>query len=506
MELRLVTDEGTRSVEAQEGQTVLEVLQLQGINFQAPCGGAGKCGKCRVLVRDEEGLNHKLACLTKVVPDMQVVIEKERVMKVQESGTAVEFPITPRDEGDYGIAIDVGTTTVVCHLHDLATGKRLATASCANPQIVFGADCISRISASIDGKLDAMRAVLTTELNRLVDDDCRAAGITRDQIRDVTLVGNTVMQHIAAGLPPDKMGGLPFEPESLFGSYEMLDESLPKAYFAPCLAAYVGGDITAGMLSSGFDTGDVPRLFIDIGTNGEMSLGHAGRIVSCATAAGPCFEGANILFGMPAAPGAISKIAFEDGQLVLGVIGDVDPIGVCGTGLIDALAIFLEMELVDETGRIVDDDECEEEYVRFLGEDEKGPVLYLTDDHTVYLTQMDVRNLQLAKAAICAGALTLCDEFGIEAKNLGGLLVAGGFGSYIDMHSAARIGLYPPELEGVAQSVGNAAGEGASAALISMPAREQLEAMSSMCEYVELSTSGAFNEHYVDCMGFDEAE
>ncbi len=505
MQVKLITGDGSRTVEATENQTVLDVIQSQeDIPFQAPCGGHGTCGKCRVLIRDEEGLNHHLACQTKVKDGIAVIIERERVMKIQEGGTAVPFEVAHRPEGQYGIAIDVGTTTVVCHLHDLSTGKRLATASCANPQIVFGADCISRITASINGKLNAMRHTLLVGLRSLVDDCCKEAGVSYDQIVDATLVGNTVMEHIAAGLAPDTMGGLPFTTLSLFGDYHEMGDKLPKMYFAPAVAAYVGGDITAGMLASGFNTGKRVRLFIDIGTNGEMAIGDEDRIISCATAAGPAFEGAGIYFGMPAAPGAISQVKWDGEKLNIKVIDDVEPVGVCGTGLIDALAAFIDMGLVDETGRISDDDEVDPAVASYLGEDEDGSIIYLTEGHEVYITQKDVRNLQLAKAAICGGTLTLCDAYGVSINDVEELLIGGGFGSYIDLRSAARIGLYPPVLYPKAKSVGNVAGEGAAAVLISTEARDEIGKIDKLTEYVELSLSSEFNEHYIECMGFGE--
>ncbi|NTU90235.1 MAG: ATP-binding protein, partial [Actinobacteria bacterium] len=407
--------------------------------------------------------------------------------------------------GAYGVAIDVGTTTIVCHLHELTTGKRLASASRANPQVVFGGDVISRITASIEGKLDDMREILLSTLNELFDELVAEEKIERSSVQRVALAGNTVMQHIAAGLAPDTIGYAPFTTLSLFGNEVDIEPISPNAYFVPAISGYVGGDITAGLLSGGLYA--APRVlgFIDIGTNGEMAVGCADKILCCATAAGPAFEGAGIEFGMPAAAGGISKVAYEDGNLKIETIADSLPIGICGSGLIDALACMLRMGVVDSTGFLLGSEDVPEEVSRFVGNEAGANVFYLTDDRSVYITQKDIRNLQLAKAAIYAGLITLIDEYGVALEDLDGIQIAGGFGSHIDPESAARIGLIPPELLDSSVAIGNAAGEGASAALISKAAREELAEIAEKCTYIELSLHRGFNTYYIDAMSFEGA-
>ena len=278
-----IDDAGRRlEVEAQEGQTVLDVLQRERVDIRATCGGVGKCGRCQVLVRDEEGLNYRLACTTPIADGMEVVVERAGAMEVLQSGAAQEFPLNEGASG-YGMAIDIGTTTVVAHLHDLATGERLATVGRPNPQIAFGSDVISRISASVDGKLDLMTSVIMDALREMKAKLCATAHVPEDEVKQATIAGNTVMQHIAAGLPPDTIGGSPFTPLSLFGDVHDI-EGIGPCYYTRCIAGYVGGDIVAGMLSCYLDKGGT-RLFLDLGTNGEMALAYDGRIVSCATAA-----------------------------------------------------------------------------------------------------------------------------------------------------------------------------------------------------------------------------
>ena len=501
MEL-FIDDAGRRlQVEAKEGQTVLDVLQRERVDIQATCGGVGKCRRCQVLVRDEEGLSYRLACTTPVRDGMEVVVEHAGTMEVLQSGTTSVYP-PDEDASGYGMAIDIGTTTVVAHLHDLATGERLATVGRPNPQIAFGSDVISRISASVDGKLDLMTGIIQDALREMKAKLCKAAKISPDEVVRCSIAGNTVMQHIAVGLAPDTIGVNPFTPLSLFGDVWEI-EGLGPCYLARCLAGYVGGDITAGMLATTLDAGGT-RLFLDLGTNGEMALAWKGRIVSCATAAGPVFEGANVYFGMPASPGAISKVSYADGQVQLKVVGDVDPIGVCGTGIIDAVALMVRLGVVDETGFLQDADDLDGLISQLVGEENDRNVFYLTPDRSLYITQDDVRSLQLAKAAVCAGILTMMDYAEVEVGEIESLQIAGGFGAYLNLESAAAIGLVPKEPLPLAESVGNTSGEGATDLLVTSAARVREAEIVEKCDYLELSVSGEFNEFYIQMMEFEE--
>lgn len=503
----IIDDAGVQRIaDAKPDQTVLDVLQEQRVDIQATCGGVGKCRRCQVLVRDTEGLSYRLACTTPVQDGMEVVVERAGAMEVLQSGAAQAFPLDADAQG-YGMAVDIGTTTVVAHLHDLSTGERLATVGRPNPQIAFGSDVISRISASVDGKLDLMTEVIRDAMREMKAKLCSTAGVEPDEVVAVAVAGNTVMQHIAAGLPPDTIGVNPFTPLSLFGDTREID-GLGPCYFARCIAGYVGGDITAGMLACSLDRGGT-RLFMDLGTNGEMALAVDDRIVCCATAAGPVFEGANIHFGMPASPGAISKVSFEDGQVKTLVIGDSAPIGLCGTGIIDAVALMVRLGVVDDTGYLLEadeleaDDETRESIARYMGCENDRNVFYLTDDRSVYVTQDDVRSLQLAKAAVCAGVLTMVDAAGIEVSSIESLEIAGGFGAYLNLDSAAAIGLFPAELRGCASSVGNTSGEGATALMLSSAARAREGEIVGECTYLELSVSAEFNEYYIQMMEFE---
>lgn len=303
----------------------------------------------------------------------------------------------------------------------------------------------------------------------------------------------------------------PFTPLSLFGeSYDAKQigiEGCETVYVVPSIAGYVGGDIVADLAAVQMhssvlaEDGEKETLMLDIGTNGEMVLGKSGSYVCCATAAGPAFEGAEIAMGMPAASGAISKVWLEDGKICCSTINDAPAVGICGSGLIDALAVFLETELLDETGLIADEDEVEEAYAGYLGEDEDGTCVYLTD--TVKVTQADVRKLQLAKASIAAGIRILLSERNISVTDVEQVILAGGFGSFLNKKSAAAIGLIPEELEPVTISVGNAAGEGAVSAAVSEAARQELGRLQQEMRYVELSTHKKFSDAYMEEMFFE---
>ena len=505
MKVQIVTGSGTSFAEGDGSQTVLDLLQAQGINFLAPCGGNGKCGKCRVLLRTDEGLEYHLACQSKLSEGMKIILDKDdSVMAITDDGFSTPYEVDEGPDGEYGLAIDVGTTTVVVHLHDLKTGKRLASASCPNPQIVFGSDVISRIDASMAGKLDAMQEVIDSGLVKLAGEAFAKAGVEPKAPAKGVLAGNTVMQHIAVGLSPDTIGVNPFTPLSLFGDRHKIDKLCNSVYMMPCIAGYVGGDITSGAVAVGLPRKEKPCVFVDVGTNGEMIVGGKDRMIACATAAGPAFEGANIECGMPAAPGGISKVRVVDDALELDVIANVAPVGICGTGLIDTLALGLDLGLIDETGLIQDPDDIDGWGAELVGEVGDQSAIFLSRENNVYVTQKDVRNIQLAKGAVCAGIYTLLDEYGIGVDDVDELLVAGGFGFHINVRNAVRIGLYPKELLPKARAVGNSAGEGASAVLISQEARGELAKVTQLCEYLELSLSARFNEHYVDQMMFEE--
>lgn len=523
-----------RRIHGERGESLLSALQRAGLREpDAPCGGNGTCGKCLVeaegalsepgaheLEKRGAGERRRLACSAKILGDctVRLPVSGSDAVIASEGFDGADFPLKPcvplPSGGGVGAAVDIGTTTVVAYLYDLKDGRRLGVASGMNAQRVFGADVISRVNHAntAPGGLEQMTGAVREQLSGMLRQLCAGAGRTLEEVRDISVAGNTIMEHIFAGLSPASIAVAPFRPLSLFGdSRPAAEVGLPapnaQVYLAPCVAGYVGGDITAGLLSSGAYRAERRVLFLDIGTNGEMALGDRNGFTCCATAAGPAFEGAEIVCGMSGVTGAISQVRLEKGALRCTVIGGGQAKGICGSGLVDALAVLLKLGAVDETGRLLPPEEAPQEARPWLEEtEEEGCVFWLDRTAGVRITEGDVRKLQLAKAAVAAGIQTLLEAAGTDAEGVSAMYLAGGFGSYLDKKSAAAIGLFPARLLPVLRSVGNSAGAGAAEALLSAPAREELTAVRDRCGYLELSSHPAFTGHYIDCMSFEEQE
>ena len=508
-----------RTLFADTGESMLDTLRNAGYSgIHAPCGGNGTCKQCKVSVigsvftvsnpseiQQLEG-NEVLACRIQAAMDCTVLIPDTEAMEVVTSGAG---NIDPCGEG-LGVAVDIGTTTVAAFLYDLETGERLAIESGRNSQRPFGADVISRIQYSDQpGGLHKLAAVIRAQLDDAISALCKTAARSRDDITRVSIAGNTVMQHILAELSPVTIGIAPFITLSLFGDvrpaadmFSGLAENA-ELYIAPALAGYVGGDITAGLLSSGAWQSIEPCLFIDIGTNGEMGIGDKSGYTCCATAAGPAFEGAEIECGMDGSAGAISRVRWVDDKIEYDVIGDVEATGICGSGLIDALACMLRCGAVEESGRMVPPDEAPANIAHHIKRVDEKTRFYFTD--TVFVSAEDVRQLQLAKSAIRAGIETLMVLRELSYDDIDAVIIAGGFGAYMDVRSACTIGLLPPAMVDKTRHVGNAAGAGAVMAL-DHDVRGDLTQLKDICDYHELSSSALFMEKYIECMIFDEAD
>jgi uncharacterized 2Fe-2S/4Fe-4S cluster protein (DUF4445 family) len=421
----------------------------------------------------------------------------------------------------YGIAFDLGTTTVVATLLDLSTGTPLAVASMLNKQQPFGADVITRISAIMmdPAAMDTLARLARETLAELTADVCGQAGVDPAEVCEVALAGNATMTHIVLGIDPEPLGVAPFimAARQLPEVRAAADLDLPvhpraRAFPFPAFGAYVGGDITAGLLASGMDRDSRTRLFVDIGTNCEIVLGNRDWLLATAAPAGPAFEGAAIRCGMRAADGAIEVVSMTPDGLDLRVIGDAEPAGLCGSGLVDAVASLIGVGLLDRSGRFVPEQEApalapglagrlttlgaERIFVlHWLGE--PGDV-----ERSIYLSQRDVRELQFAKAAIATGWNVLLEEAGLAPGDIQQVLLAGSFGSYLSPASAIRLGLVPrlPVLRIV--SAGNVAGEGAKMALLSVRERAGALALQEEVRYVELSDRSDFNDAFVDQLQF----
>jgi uncharacterized 2Fe-2S/4Fe-4S cluster protein (DUF4445 family) len=433
--------------------------------------------------------------------------------------------VEPGDTTDrlHALAFDLGTTTVVATLLDVGTGTPIAVASMLNKQQPFGADVISRISATMldDAALPRLTGLAAQTLQELAEDVCEQGGIEPAQVYEVALAGNATMTSIALGVDPAPLGVAPFILSSqsypAMPAAELGLELHPHAQATvfPALGAYVGGDIVAGLLATGVTRDRRLRLLIDVGTNCEVVLGSADGVVCTAAPAGPAFEAAQIACGMRAAEGAIEVVRLRDGAVELDVIGDAEPAGICGSGLVDAAAELVRVGLLDSSGRFVSQDEAERiapELASRLTARADGTRIFVLHwaggegdvDGAVYLSQRDVRELQFAKAAIATGWRLLVEDLGISETEIQQVLLAGSFGSYLSPSSAVRIGLVPKLALPRIVAAGNVAGEGAKMALLSLQERHAAEAILGEVRYIELSDRPDFNDRFVEQLAFPE--
>ncbi len=418
----------------------------------------------------------------------------------------------------YGAAIDIGTTTVAAYLYDLNTGECEAISSMLNPQRKFGADVISRISYTMKSKENTMemQRMITGCINELIGKLVQKAGITSEDIYACVFTGNTTMLHFLMGLDAANMAVSPFIPVTTnlqyFSSKELglvINEQGVGVAF-PSVSAYVGGDTVAAILSSGIYEEDEVSLLVDIGTNGEIVLGCKEWLLACSTAAGPAFEGANIRNGVGGISGAIDSVGNAP-AFKYTTIGNANPVGICGSGIIDAVARLLDAEVIDETGRLADEDEAEQlgpgYNDRLIMVDGVRAFLLAEEGENgsaaqIVITQKDIRELQNAKAAIAAGIDTLIQLSGKSRDAVKKVYLAGGFGSSIHIESAIKIGLLPSSLQNRIEAIGNASGTGAAEGLLSYSMLMLSEKLKLKIKYIELSASSAFVEKYVDNMFF----
>jgi uncharacterized 2Fe-2S/4Fe-4S cluster protein (DUF4445 family) len=427
--------------------------------------------------------------------------------------------IEPGDTRDrlYGLALDIGTTTVVGAIVDLNNGAVAAVKSTLNGQATFGADVISRASYAMleDGGLATLQSHIVETINNLFDELLAISGIARENVYEAVAVGNATMMHLLLGIDPEPIAVAPFIPAIeqavTFPARDIGLRLHPNARVSalPHLGAYVGADIVAGVLATGLARSEDQkwRVYIDVGTNGEIVVGSSARTLSTAAPAGPAFEGAQIKSGMRASDGAIEGVTINDDVHLQIVGGDLKPIGICGSGLVDAVAQLIECGIVDSSGRLLRADDLrgrvsEKLIARLVEQDGIRGFLLSDPEANIVLTQPDIRALQFAKAAISSGVDVLMQKLGITANDVDEVLLAGSFGSYINPASARRIGLVPWIPVERIVAVGNAAGEGAKIALLSFREREAAQRIPDFVEYLELSGNAEFNDVFTDALAF----
>ena len=481
-----------KSVHVEPGPSLLDMLRENDINIYAPCGGKGTCGKCRVNIPGE---GEMLACIYYPDKDIKVILPDEYEAKILTTQTEFlyDLPFQPKPETQlskqpYGAAIDIGTTTVVMYFLNLLTGQIESISAFINPQNIYGSDVVSRINyvQENSGGLKKLHNLIIKAINEHLKSYLRQKGLNENNIEKLVAVGNTTMLHLFLNVDPVSIALAPFTPRFTdkqtirAGSLKLLMNHEGKVTTLPNVSAYVGADILVGLTA--IKTSFQKYLFIDIGTNGEMALVNGQKVLTCATAAGPAFEGANLFCGTGAINGAIAE--FTDISKYK-TIGNANPVGICGSGIVDILAYLISNELVDETGLLKEDP-----YV-------------IHQSNQIQVTQQDIREIQLAKSAVMAGIRLLLKHAGINYDELDALFLAGGFGNYINIESAIQIGLLPKEMRDKIYPIGNSAGIGALQYLKSAGFEQKVNETLQNTSYIELSNEEDFPVEFAMNMNFD---
>ena len=494
------------------GTLLSDAAKTAGVFIDSPCGGNGTCGKCSVILEQKGSQTRMLACQAIVEQDCTVILNDSSELRTLHDGTEREVPFAPyckvvSGSGSCFAAFDLGTTSIVCYLMDGGTGTQLAAAGMRNPQAAYGADVIARANHVLTGDDPAaLRESAVQALNDLIERTTKTAGRTADQVTLVTLVGNIVMHHILLGLPLGQLVRSPYTPFSR-EKHVLRGKSLhlnihPEAMLLipPVIGGFVGADTVACLSASAFDEIEAPTLLVDIGTNGELVCTDGLRRVCCSTAAGPAFEGANLSCGMRAEGGAVDHAWMRDGQFFFSTIGGAPARGICGSGLIDLVALLVGLGTIDGTGRFCEDAPLSNRL--FSLPDGMRAFEVANKEHLVMLSQKDVRELQLGKAAIRAGIQVLLDALSLQEDQIERVLLAGAFGSHLSPDALCDIGLFPESFRGKVESIGNAAGEGAKLYARNFALFEASERLAQETAYIELTLSSAFSEYYIDAMSF----
>lgn len=507
------------------GSILLEVLHRNEILVENPCNGKGTCGKCRVKVLfgevspmteterkhlkpEEIAAGYRLSCMTAVLGDCEIeLLHRETKHTVLTGGYVPAFE--KDDLTGYGVAVDIGTTTVALSLVELENGRELAHASAINPQKQYGLDVLTRITYEYEKGETAiaqLQKTIVDSLNVLLDQLCRDAGIGKEEIAEIVVAANCCMTHMLLGVDARSMGRAPYAPEFLEVRECLATEiglwvgKSTRLYCLPQVSAYIGGDIVAGAEVCQLEKEQGNVLFIDIGTNGEIVLAADGKLLSCSCAAGPALEGMNISCGMRAAEGAVEDVHIRDEGVILETIGSVPPEGLCGSGILAAVRELVKGGYVKKTGAFVQlAAQPKPEILRLSGTKREA---VLCREPEIIVTQDDVRQVQLAKGAILSGFLVLLEKAGITMEQLDKVLIAGQFGAHLPAESLVGIGLLPSAVRNKLQYVGNSAKTGAYMALLSREKRHSMEALAKKIGYIELAQTKDYDRIFAASMAF----
>lgn len=523
-----------------ENETIGELALRTGLYIDQPCGGKGLCGKCKVIVEDvvpepterekrilsetELSSGIRLACQTKALPGMSIRFPDQKSDQIQvletfsECTSSVKPSSLPTDP--VGIAIDIGTTTIVVYVVDIERRKQLSVISGINPQVAYGADVISRIS-HVENKrngLEELQKCLIKQINQLIRDVLDRIGTLRTEVACVVVAANSTMEHIFAGISPSNIGRAPFEPQF----YESLEFRASEigievdgdtvVKLMPNISGFVGGDIIAGMLYCEMLRSDALSLLVDIGTNNEMVLGNRELSICCSAAAGPALEGAKISMGMRAAPGAIDRVEIIDGEVQVRIIGGISPVGICGSGLVDAVAELIRTGVITRSGRFAKSEDIVDKKLaaRLKGSRGKGSYFVLVEasedgkDPQVVLTQKDIREVQLAKGAIATGVHLLLETSGKKLEDIKRVFVAGAFGNYIDIENAVKISILPNVLTDRICPIGNSSGLGACMMLNDPGLWTKAEELRKKTKHIELANHKDFQDIFISNLPLGE--
>ena len=531
--IEIVNDGTVR--ECAEGANLLAELLRASAFVDNPCNGTGVCGKCKVrivdgevskvsateqklLSREELAQGIRLACMTCVSGDIQVeLLQKERKHKVLTEGYVPEFARDEHDEG-YGVAIDIGTTTVVTSLVELASGREITSASMINVQKHFGLDVLTRITYEYEHAeegIEQLRCAIVDSVNDMLVQVCRDEGISTEEILEIDIAANCTMMHMLLGTDARSIGRSPYQPAFLGAQKRSAGEIGLRAgmdnsalvYCLPQVSAFIGADIVAGAYVCELEKQNGNVLFIDIGTNGEIVLSQKGRLLCCSCAAGPALEGMNISCGMRAAEGAIEDVKITEHGVEFTCIDGKEPVGICGSGILAVLKELIRTGLVRKNGAFVKKENIPEEDYRYPMLELDGRKRKFKMTERLRITQGDVRQVQLAKGAILSGFYALLKKAGRTMEDLDQVMIAGQFGAHLPAESLIGTGILPKEVKDKLIYVGNSSKTGAYLALMSGKAKQEMEELAHHMEYMELGATEGYERLFADCLMFpDESE